>query len=56
MGYREFFLIRVDTITSLRVYSFDDIDDCQAFGVSVNIFIGILNSKDLFRTLNLWDN
>ena len=34
MGHREAFLVRVDTRTSLRVDSFGDVDDRQAFGVS----------------------
>lgn len=56
MGHREAFLVRVDTRTSLRVDSFEDIGDRQAFGISVGIFIGTLDYKDLCRTLNIWAN
>ena len=50
---REALLVRVDTRTSLRVDSFENVGERQAFAVSVNVFIEICDSKDHCRTLNL---
>lgn len=47
MGPQEALLVRVDTRTLLRVDSVKEIDDRQAFGVTILIFIRVCDSKEL---------